>query len=273
LPIHATAVIDPGAEIGAEAHIGPGAVIGPGVKLGDRCTLGPHACLAGPLLVGDDCAFGPSVAIGHDPQVKGKAGPFGRTRIGSGNVFREFTTVHRSMFEDGETVIGDHGYFMACSHVGHDCVVGDHVVMCNGSMLGGHVTVGHRAFLSGVAAVHQFCRVGDLAMIGGIIALTRDAPPYGVVVDSRPSRLEGINTVGLRRAGISTEARRALRRAYQLLFRTNLTLEERLVQPLPDTEEVRLLVRFLKESKRGVVGFGGAAGPELARTTERRFEE
>ncbi|MBN2489732.1 MAG: acyl-ACP--UDP-N-acetylglucosamine O-acyltransferase [Planctomycetes bacterium] len=267
MPVHPTAVLDSSAEIGSDVDIGPGAVIGAGVTLGDRCRVGPHACLAGPLVVGEGCVFGPSVAIGHDPQVKGRSGPFGRTRIGSGNVFREFTSVHRSMFEDRETVVGDDGYFMACSHVAHDCVVGDHVVLCNGAMLAGHVTVGSRAFLSGAVGVHQFCRIGELAMIGGGAVLTRDAPPYGLVVDSRPSRLEGINTVGLRRAGVSSEVRQALRHAYQILFRTNAPLEERFAQVPPDSEEVRCLIRFLRESKRGVVGFGATPRAPSARAT------
>lgn len=256
--IHPTAVVDPGAELGPDVEVGPYAVVGPGVVVGEGCRIGPHACLAGPLRIGEACEIGFSAAIGHDPQVKGRRGPFGGTRIGARNVFREFSQVHRSMQPDGETVLGDDNYLMATAHVAHDCVVGSHVVLCNGALLSGHVTVGDRAFVSGNCAVHQFSRVGELAMVAGLTSVPCDAPPFGLVVGMRPTVLEGLNVVGLRRAGVSPEARLALKEAFRVLFRSTLPLPERLAAVRPGTPEVERLLEFLRTSKRGVIGFGAS---------------
>jgi len=252
--IHATAIVDRAAELGREVEVGPYAVIGAGVRVGDRCRILPHACLLGPLALGPDCVVGFSAALGHDPQVKGKSGPFGSARIGARNVFREFVQVHRSMSPEGETVIGDDNYFMATAHVAHDCRVGSDVVLCNGALLAGHVTVEDRVFFAGGAAIHQFSRVGTLAMIGGGAEVPSDVPPYGLVAGGRPARLMGLNTIGLRRAGVDSAARLALREAYRLLFRSPLPVPARLAAVREGTPEVRRLVEFVRSTKRGVVG-------------------
>jgi UDP-N-acetylglucosamine acyltransferase len=251
-----------GARLGVGVEIGPYAVIGDGVVVGDRCRIGSHACLLGPLELGEDCVVGHAAAIGHDPQVKGRNGPFGGVRIGARSVFREFSQVHGSMSPDGWTVIGHDFYLMATAHVAHDCVVGDHVVVCNGTLLAGHATVGSRAFISGLSAVHQFGRVGELAMVAGGTILVRDVPPFCVAVGSRPSALEGLNTVGLRRAGMTAETRRALQTAYRTLFRSDLPLDQRLAAVERGVPEVDRLVAFCEQrGRRTVLGFG-VPGPE-----------
>jgi len=257
VPIHPTAVVDAAARLGAGVEVGPYAVIGGGVALGARCRVGPHACLQGPLEVGEDCVVGACAALGHEPQVKGRAGPWGGARLGARNVFREFSQVHRSMTPGAWTGVGDDGYFMANSHVAHDCVVGDHVVLCNNALLSGHVVVGDRAFVSGNAAVHQFSRIGEHAMVGGLTSVPCDVPPFGLVVGARPTTLVGLNTVGLRRAGFPREARLALRRAYRALFRSDLPLPRRLEAVAAETPEVERLLAFLQGSRRGVIGFSG----------------
>ncbi|MGH7162113.1 MAG: acyl-ACP--UDP-N-acetylglucosamine O-acyltransferase, partial [Planctomycetota bacterium] len=136
----------------------------------------------------------------------------------------------------------------------HDCRVGSHVVLVNHVLLGGHVAVGDRAFLGGACAVHQFVRIGELAMVGGHAWISGDAPPFGTVVGSRPTRVVGINVVGLRRAGVSAEARLALRGAYRALFRSRLPLLERLASVDGRTPEVVRLLEFVRQSKRGVIG-------------------
>jgi UDP-N-acetylglucosamine acyltransferase len=166
------------------------------------------------------------------------------------------------MHPDGETVIGDDGYFMACSHVAHDCVVGNHVVVCNNSLLSGHVVVGDRAFISGNCAIHQFVRIGELSMVGGVTPVEGDVPPYGLVVGNRPTVLRGLNVVGLRRAGFSAEARVALQRAYRALFRSDLPLPERIAAVAVSTPEVARLLAFVQGTKRSVIGFGGGRGDE-----------
>lgn len=257
MAIHPTAIVDPAARLGAGVEVGPYAIVDGDVVVGDACRIGAHARLQGPLVLGERCEVGFSALLGGDPQVKGRAGPFGRARIGRRNVFREFAQVHRSMVPDGETVIGDDGYFMACSHVAHDCVVGDHVVVCNNSLLSGHVHVQDRAFISGNCAIHQFVRIGELSMVGGVTPVEGDVPPFGLVVGNRPTVLRGLNVVGLRRAGFPAEVRAALQSAYRTLFRSDLPLPERLAAVDAATPEVARLLAFVKGTKRSVIGFGG----------------
>lgn len=259
MAIHPTAVIDPAARLGPGVEVGPYAVIGAGVSVGARTVVGPHACLLGPLELGEDNVVAFSAAIGHDPQVKGKRGPWGATRIGHRNVFREFSQVQRSMKPDGCTVVGDDGYFMATAHVGHDCVVGNHVILCNGVLLSGHVEVGDRAFLAGGAGVQQFSRVGELVMVGGNAGINRDVPPYCTVVGNRPHALAGLNRVGLKRALVPAESVRALKAAFRTLFRRDGPLAERLAEVERGAPEVERLLRFIQSSKRGVIGLGGGA--------------
>ncbi|MHC4818102.1 MAG: hypothetical protein ACYTF8_08615 [Planctomycetota bacterium] len=159
------------------------------------------------------------------------------------------------MLPDGTTVIGDDGYFMATAHVAHDCVVGNDVVICNGTLLAGHGEAQDRAFISGGVVIHQFVRIGELAMIGGCAAIHLDVPPFCMAIGERPNTLEGLNLVGLRRAGYTPEVRRALQAAYRTLFRGDLTLPERLEAVPRDVAEVAQLVSFVEGSKRGVIGF------------------
>jgi UDP-N-acetylglucosamine acyltransferase len=257
--IHGTAIVDPGARLGPGVEVGPYAIVGKDVVVGARTRIGAHACVMGPLEIGEDNVIGFSAAIGHDPQIKGRGGPWGATRIGSRNVFREFSQVHRSMKPDGCTVVGDDGYFMATAHVGHDCIVGNHVVLCNAVLLAGHVEVGDRVFLSGNAGIHQFARVGELAMVGGHAGISRDIPPFCTVVGDRPHTLTGLNRVGLRRAGIPPESVRELKAAFRALFRTEAPLAEKLRLVEATTPEVQRLLAFVQTSRRGVIGIGGAA--------------
>jgi UDP-N-acetylglucosamine acyltransferase len=254
--IHPTAVVDPGARLGPDVDVGPCAVIGKGVVVGARTRIGPHACLMGPLELGEDNAVGFSAALGLDPQIKGKGGPWGAARIGHRNVFREFSQVNRSMKPDGWTVVGDDGYFMATSHVGHDCVLGNHVVLCNCALLAGHVQVGDRAFVSGGVVVHQFSRLGEMVMVGGNAAINRDVPPFCMATGDRPRTLDGLNLVGLRRAGVTGDALRALKAAFRTLFRSDLALAERLLAVERGTPEVERIVAFVQASRRGVIGLG-----------------
>lgn len=256
MSIHPTAIVDAGVEVADGVSIGPFAVIGPGVTIGENCIIGAHSNLQGPLTLGRSNRIGLSCAIGHDPQIKGRDGPWGATRIGDNNRFREFTQVHRSMHEDGATIVGNRNYLMAYSHIAHDCVVGNDVILGNAAVLGGHVTCDDRAFLSASAAVHQFCRIGRIAMVGGLSAIHQDVPPFGMALGLRPRRLEGLNVIGMRRAGLSRETRHSLNAAYRVLFRGNLTLGERLAAVPCDTPEVEHVLEFLKQSVRGVIGFG-----------------
>lgn len=250
--IHPTAIIADSAQLGVDVEIGPYSIVGDDVSIGDRCRLDAHANLQGPLEVGPDCRFGPGTTIGHDPQVKGDDGPFGATRIGARTVFREGSQVHRSRYADQTTIVGDDCYVMAGAHVAHDCILGDNVTLCNLVLLAGHVEIESAAFLSGGAAVHQFCRIGTLAMVGGAATIVQDVAPYGMVVGNRPTVLRGLNVVGLRRAGIDADGRRALKAAYKTLFLSEAPVRDQVNEIEGGTPEVDHLLTFIRESKRGI---------------------
>jgi UDP-N-acetylglucosamine acyltransferase len=260
--IHPTAVIEPGARLDATVEVGPYAVIEAGVELGPRCRVGPHACLLGLLHAGGDNRFHAGCVIGDAPQDLKYQGASTPVRIGAANVFREHVTVHRPTKPEGETVIGSHNFFMAHAHVAHNCRLGDRVIMANGATLGGHVTVADGAFLSGNCLVHQFVRVGALALMQGGAAISKDLPPYTVARGA--NGLCGLNTVGLRRAGLTPAERLELKQLYRLLFLAGRRLREAVQearQRFASAAAVQLL-DFIAASKRGVVAHPGGGGRE-----------
>jgi len=243
-------------------RVGPYAVIDEGVELGPGCVVGPHAYLTGLTTAGADNRFFAGCVIGEAPQdLKYKDEPT-RLRIGDGNVFREHTTVHRSTHPEAETVLGSRNYLMATAHVGHNCHVGDGVIMANGVMLGGHVTVADRAFLSGSCLVHQFVRVGALALMQGGAAISKDLPPYTVA--RGPNHICGLNTVGLRRAGLTPAERLELKQLYHALFRESQNLRQALAAARPrfTTGPAKVMLDFVAAAKRGVCSDTGTASGE-----------
>jgi len=250
--IHPSAVINPKALLDPSVEVGPFAVIDAGVSLGPDCIVGPHVCLTGQTTIGARNRFHAGAVIGDAPQdLKYKGNPT-RLVIGDDNVFREGCTVHRSTTADGATTIGSNCFLMANSHVGHNCFVGNHVIIANGALLGGHVQVADRVFISGNCAVHQFARVGTLALMQGGAMISRDLPPYTIARGA--NNMCGLNIVGLRRAGISPEARLELKRLYHLLFRSGKPLAAALAEasPLFTSPTARAMIEFVAASKRGL---------------------
>jgi UDP-N-acetylglucosamine acyltransferase len=258
--IHKTAIIHPKAKLDATAEVGPYAVIDAGVELGAHCAVGPHVYLTGETKIGSHNKFHASCVIGDAPQDLKYKGEPTRTRIGDHNVFREHVTVHRSTIADGETVIGSHNFFMAGSHVGHNCAVGDHVILANGAMLGGYAVVQDRAFISGNCGVHQFARIGTLAMMQGNSGASQDLPPFTMV--RRINEMCGLNFVGLRRAGFSAEDRMELKKLYHLLFRSgkNLRAAREEAEKNFTSPAAKTMLEFLASAKRGVCADTGARG-------------
>lgn len=263
--IHPTAIIDPKAEIDPTAEIGPYAVIDGGVRLGAGCVVGPHVYLTGQTVIGADNRFHAGCVIGDAPQdLKYKGAPT-RLRIGARNVFREHATVHRATTEAGETVIGSDNFLMANSHVGHNARLGDHVILANGALIAGHVEVADRVFISGNCLLHQFVRVGTLALMQGGAAISKDLPPYTVARGD--NRICGLNTVGLRRAGMDGPTRLALKELYHLLFRGGMKRTDALAEArkkFTGAEAVNL-IQFVASTKRGVcadIASGPAGGEE-----------
>ncbi len=221
--IHPTAIVDPTAEVDDAAEVGPFCIVGKDVRIGAGTRLLSHVTICDHVRIGENNVIHMGTVIGNDPQYVGfDSSLVSYTVLGHENHIREYVTIHRSIVAEGETRLGNKNFLMATSHVAHDCRLGDQVVMANGVLLGGHVNVGDRAFLSGHCAVHQFVRIGTLAMISGLARVTKDAPPY--TLNEGDSYVLGINVVGLRRAGIPSETRNALSRAYKVLFRSGLSI-------------------------------------------------
>lgn len=261
--IHPNALVSSEAEIGENVSVGPFTVVEGGVVIGAGTTLHAQSYVCRGTTLGRDNVVHMGVTLGHEPQDLGYDGAPTRVMIGDRNVFREGVTVHRGTAPDSETRIGDDCFFMANSHVAHNCVVEDGVMLANGALLGGHVFVGTRAFVSGNAVVHQHMRVGRLAMLQGGSAVSRDAPPFCIV--SELNVLRGVNVVGLRRAGLDRARIASVRRAYRALFfgRPNLgRARERLRAEIEGaaegTPEVVHLLEFLGS---GSHGFCAAEGP------------
>lgn len=248
------AIVSPRAKIGTDVEIGPFCVIEPDVVVGDGCRLESNVTLKRGTILGEDNYLHSGVVIGGAPQHTGAAGPFGQVVIGDKNVFRENVTIHRAMKESSATIIGNENYMMVNAHVAHDCVVGNNVVLVNNVMLGGHVQIGSRANLGGGAAVHQFCRVGSMVMIGGQAHVIQDVPPF-VTVDGLTSRIVGLNQIGLRRNGRSTEEVKILKEVYRLVFRSGLTWKELLdrMQKEHSVGPGAEVTQFLLGTKRGIV--------------------
>lgn len=260
--IHPTAIVHPKARLDPTVRVGPFVVIDQGVEVGADCVIGPHVHLTGHTIIGRGNHFHAGCVIGDAPQdLKYKGAPT-RLRIGDGNIFREHTTVHRSTTEDGETVIGSHCFLMAGSHVGHNARLGDHVILANGALLAGHVEAADRVFISGNCLVHQFVRIGTLALMQGGAAISKDLPPYTVARGD--NHICGLNTVGLRRAGFTSEQRLELKRLYHLLFRSGQKLAEALSQARRafTSAAACALLDFVETAQRGVCADMGKDGGE-----------
>jgi UDP-N-acetylglucosamine acyltransferase len=252
-----TAVIHPDASIAADVEIGPYAVIGAHVTIGAGSVIGPHVRIDGPATIGERNRFLGQASIGTDPQDLKFRGERTELRIGNDNVFREFVTINRGTIGGGAiTTIGSGNFFMAYAHVAHDCHVGEQTIFANNATLAGHVEVGDFATIGAFSAVHQFCRVGDHAFIGGGSICTQDVLPFVKTVGNRPAKTYGVNTIGLERKGFPKETIEALQRAYRLLTRSKLPLQEaleRMETELGFVSEVRYFAEFIRSAKRGVI--------------------
>jgi UDP-N-acetylglucosamine acyltransferase len=257
------AQIDPTAIVSSEASLAPGvtvgpyAIIGPGVTIGEGTIIGPLMRIEGPATIGERNHFFGQASVGTQPQDLKFKGEKTQLTIGSDNTFREFVTINRGTVGGGGiTTIGSHNFFMAYAHVAHDCHVGSGTIFANNATLAGHVEVGDFSTIGAFSAVHQFCRVGEHAFIGGGSICTQDVLPFVKTVGNRPAKTYGINTIGLERKGFTKETIEALQRAYRILVRGHMRLEEALAKidsELSFVAEVRYLAEFVRASKRGII--------------------
>jgi UDP-N-acetylglucosamine acyltransferase len=252
--IHETAVIYPGARLGRDVEVGPYSVIGENVFIGDGTKIGAHVVIEGWTTIGRECMIYHGACLGGPPQDLKFKDEKSFLYIGDNTAIREYAVIHRATGEGEETRVGSHCMIMGATHIAHNCQVGNYVIMSNSAGLAGHVIVEDRAIISGMSGVHQFVKIGRNAMIGGASKVVQDVPPF-VIADGRPARVCGLNSVGIARAGINEEARRDLKKAYRLLFRSGMKLSEAIVameQELDSSEPVDHLLRFLRNVNRGI---------------------
>ncbi len=250
------AVIDPGADLDEGVSVDPFAVIGADVQIGKGSWIGPHCVIKGPTRIGRDNRIFQFASVGEDPQDMKYAGEPTVLEMGDRNVVREYATIHRGTAQDaGVTRIGNDNLLMAYTHVAHDCGIADHVIMANAASLGGHVHIHDWAILGGFTIVHQFCRIGAHAFCAMGSSVSMDVPTY-VTIGGSPAKAYGINSEGLKRRGFDDELILAIRRAYKILYKSGMKLEQALevIRGMAEqTPQLVQLVDFLADNERGIV--------------------
>ena len=254
--IHATAIIDPRAEIADGVEIGPYSIIGADVVIGADTWVGPHVVISGPTRIGQRNRIYQFASVGADCQDKKYRGEPTRLEIGDDNVIRESCSLHRGTIQDNSRPkTGSRNLFMVNSHIAHDVIVGDDNIIANNAGIAGHVVIGDSVIIGGNSGIHQFCRIGSYAMLGGGTTLFKDVPAY-VMASGNPAIPRGMNFEGMKRKGWSSETINALRKAYKAVYRDGLTLEEAyapLAELAAKTPEVQLFIDTLRASTRGII--------------------
>ncbi|WP_308366857.1 MULTISPECIES: acyl-ACP--UDP-N-acetylglucosamine O-acyltransferase [unclassified Microbulbifer] len=254
--IHPTAIVDESATLGSGVSIGPYTIVGPQVEIGDGCEIASHVVLSGPTKLGSNNRIYQFATVGQDTPDKKYKGEDTTLVIGDNNVIREGVTIHRGTVQDrGETTIGNDNLIMAYAHVGHDSVIGNHTILVNNVALAGHVQVRDWAILGGFTMVHQYCSIGEHAFTGMGAAIGKDVPAY-VMVAGHPAEAKTINAEGLRRRGFTREEISLISRAYKMVYRRGLTLQEALEALIELREESPVIqpwIDSLKSSSRGIV--------------------
>lgn len=257
MPIHPTALVDPGARIDETAEIGPYCIIGPEVEIGARTRLMANLYMEGPAWIGEDNLFYPYSTVGVASQDLKYKGERAETRIGSRNRIREFVTIHRGTQGGGlVTSIGDDNLLMAYVHVAHDARIGSHCILGNAVTLAGHVTIEDWADVSAFSGVHQFCRIGAHSFVGGYSVLTQDILPYSLNVSPRETKVFGANKIGLERRGYPAETIDQLHKLFRILAKAGLNTTqalERIREEIPRMPEVDEVIAFIQNSPRGFV--------------------
>src|SRR3989338_8405524 len=261
--IHPSAVVGKRARVGEGNEMGPGCVIEDGAALGSRNKLWMNVYVGPGTTIGDDNQLHMGAVIGHAPQDLAFTGAPSFTTIGSRNTIREYVTIHRGTKEGTATAIGDECFFMANAHIAHNCQVGSKVILVNLASLTGYCVIEEGAFLSGMVGLHQFTRVGRLSIISALSAVNKDVPPY-MLCGGRPAVVQGLNVIGLRRAGIALPVREEIKRAYKLLYRQGLNVPHALeaIERECKSSEVKRLVEFIKQSERCICAGIGSESTE-----------
>lgn len=254
--IHPTAIVDARARLASDVEIGPYTIIGENVEIGAGCRIGPHAVITGHTRIGNNNQIYQFVSLGESPQDKKYSGEPTRLEIGDDNTIREFCTFNRGTTQDsGVTRVGNGNWIMAYVHLAHDCQIGNHTIFANNAQLAGHVDVGDYSILGGFTVVHQFCHIGAYSITAMGTIVLQDIPPY-VTASGNSAQPYGINVEGLKRRGFSAPTILMLKRAYKILYKSGLTLEEakkQLEQQATLCPEISVVLEFLGTSTRGII--------------------
>ena len=253
--IHPTAIVDPKADIAENVNIGAYSMVGANVRIGSGTFIGPHVVIQPFVDIGPECQIFQYASIGAVPQALKFEGEETHVRIGRGTVVREFVTINRGTgFGGGITEVGEKNFLMAYVHIAHDCTTGQNVILANNATLAGHIVIEDFVTVGGLVAIHQFVRIGKYAYIGGKSAVVKDIPPYVIAAGDR-AKLHGLNSVGLKRQSFTQETVSKLKKAYRIIFRFGLTLNEAIERVRAEVDqipEVLELIRFIKSSQRGI---------------------
>lgn len=254
--IDSRAIVDKTAKLHESVIVGPWAIIGPNVEIGENCEIHPHAVITKDTIIGKNNQIHPFSVLAGDPQDLSYQGEQTQLIIGDNNIIREFVTISRgSNHGDRKTVIGNNNLILAYCHIGHDCRIGNHILFTNNATLAGHVVIDDHAKLGAFIGIHQFCRVGSHSFVTRGALVNRDVLPY-TMVTSHTSETRGLNLIGLQRSGFSDDTIRQLKRAYNVIFRRGMKLDEALTElrgMAKETPEVNLFVDLIENSDRGFV--------------------
>jgi len=251
--IHPTAVISPHADLAADVQVGPYVVIEGEVRVGSGCVLRPYVHLCGPLRMGEGNVVFSGTVLGERPQHLKYHDEPTSLEIGDYNIFREHVTIHRGTTHSWKTRVGNHNFFMAHCHIGHDCQVGSRCIFANGALVAGHCVIEDQVYLSGNCAIHQFTRLGRLSLLSGASVTTKDIPPF--VMQQGINCVVGINAVGMRRAGMTSEQIHAVRRAFHIIYWQEKVLSSavtKVEEELGTVDAVREMLAFIRASTRGI---------------------
>lgn len=254
--IHPTALVDARSDIAENVTIGPFAIVEANVQIGAGCEIRPYVHLAAGTRLGQNCRVFTGAVIGTVPQDLKFGGEETTVHIGDRTTIREYATINRGTKDHWETRVGSDCLIMSYAHIAHDCVIGNHCILANAVNLAGHVVIEDWASIGGMVPIHQFVRIGRHSFVGGGYRVAKDVPPYILAVNE-PLTYAGLNSIGLRRRGFTEDQLLALKRAYKIIFKSNMNVSQavqhlRAVGEL--TEEVKTVLEFIEKSERGIIG-------------------
>ena len=255
--IHPTAVISPEASLAQDVSVGAYSVIGDHVVLGAGCRVDEHVVIQGPTRIGQRCRFYPFGSIGLPPQDLKYGGERTELIVGDENVFREYVTVHRGTVQGGgRTLIGNHNFMMAYSHIAHDCILDNYIILANAATLAGHVRIADHATIGAFSGVHQFCKIGFHGYVGGYSVITKDVLPYSKTVSAREAGNYGVNTIGLERKGFLPDSIKNIRAAFRVILQSKLNTAQALAtlkERFSGDPDVQPIIEFIEQSERGII--------------------